>query len=328
MTTVNPVQTHNKTALTGVRLVDPIRDIEAILSLIEAGFGAELDPQGKKMLAQMKRTTRVNSLFSWLVGPILEPSGFVYVEDEHVVGNLSLRYALPGGSRGRLIGNVVVQSGYRGQGIARALMEMSISTAREQGVQWIGLDVREDNAIARSLYEHLGFVVVGQTQHLLRPQGIPWPSTSANPHAPWRASNPRDGAKWVNLARAIYNRRQCQVLEIRPNAFAFGGMGQRLDMWLNGQYERAWLYGHDSARMALRVRTERRHRFHTWDILMHPNMDQEGAQIIVNKAVQTVRRFPNWPVVTVVADCPALLDVLYTVGFKCHRTLVQMVLEL
>ncbi|MBN2007188.1 MAG: GNAT family N-acetyltransferase [Anaerolineae bacterium] len=280
------------------------------------------------MLAQMKQTARANNWLSWLTGPILDTSGFVFAKGDHVVGNLSLRYAWPGGSQGRLIGNVVVHPDHRRQGIARAMMDMAITTAREQDARWIGLEVREDNEAARALYEQLGFVEVGRVQHLLRPEGIPWPSFEAGPHLSWSSCVPSDAYKWVELACKIYDRRQSQVLEIRPSAFAFGGLGQYFSRWFGGQLEWAWLHGNSTAHIALRIKIERRYHFHLWDMLLHPDDGATEARASVNKALRTVQRFPSWPVVAMVADQPVLLDALYAIGFECRRTQIQMVFDL
>ena len=50
---------------------------------------------------------------------------------------------------------------YRGKGIGRRLIEMTLSAARAKGLTRIDLQVREDNTPAFSLYRRLGFVVEG-----------------------------------------------------------------------------------------------------------------------------------------------------------------------
>ncbi len=328
MTTISPVQMQEQSVWSGVRRVDPACDTGDVLALIETGFGPELDPQGQKMLAQMKKAARADSWLSWLAGPILDTSGFVFAKGDRVVGNLSFRYAWPGGSRGRLIGNVVVHPDYRRQGIAHAMMDTAIATAREQDAQWIGLEVRADNEAACALYAQLGFVEVGRVQHLLRPENLPWPDAEIDSQISWSSCAPSDSKKWVDLAHTIYNQRQSQVLEIRPASYIFGGIGQYFNRWFSGQTEGAWLSGKPAPRLALRVMTERRHHFHLWDILIHPDGDPLEALASVNKAVCSVQRFPTWPVVALATDQPVLLDALYAIGFQCRRTQIQMVLDL
>jgi ribosomal protein S18 acetylase RimI-like enzyme len=45
----------------------------------------------------------------------------------------------------------------RGQGIGRALMEVSMDVARERGTAYMDLGTSEDDVAARALYESLGF---------------------------------------------------------------------------------------------------------------------------------------------------------------------------
>lgn len=312
--------------MSGLRPVDPARDMPEIIDLIAIGFEGELDPQGQKMLSQMRQIARHRALSHLLGNSDLGPTGFVWVEDQHVVGNLSLRYALPGRSRGEMIGNVVVHPDYRGSGIAHALLEAAIDSARMQSSRWVGLEVRERNLVASGLYARFGFHRVGKQLHLLRPADVPWPDFTGLSRA-WRGSKPKDRLSWTELANTIYARPQRWVLEVRPSSYSFGGFERRLNQWLSGEREQAWLCGDERARLALRVKTDKRHKFHLWDVLMHPREDETGAQAIVGKALQAMRRFPPWPVITLVADQAPLVQTLYSVGFRLHRTLVQMVLE-
>jgi len=306
--------------------VDPRRDALGIIDLIALGFKNELDPQGLKMLRQMRQTAQRRALYPLGLND-LEPTGFVWVEEGRIVGNLSLRYALPSRNRGQMIGNVVVHPEYRGIGIGRAMVEAAVATARQQGARWIGLEVREDNPAAHGLYVHMGFEAVGRQLHLIRPAGVTWPNRSEIALA-WRASKPKERLLWMRLADEVYNRRQKWVLEIRPNEYNYGGLERKLDLWFSGEREGAWLYGETEARLALRVKTDKRSRFHVWDMLVHPQMGEAGAQAIVAQALHATRRFAPWPVIALVADQAALAEALYDVGFKLHRPLVQMVLEL
>ncbi len=212
----------DETELTHLRPVSAARDMPTVLDLIEIGFEKELDPQGWKLLAQMRNIAqqsgvlRVQSTFQY------ESTGFVWEDEGHVVANLSLRTALPGTSRGRLIGNVVVHPDYRGRGIARALLEAAIKTARREGSRWIGLEVREQNAVACGLYQSLGFRNVGSIVHLLRRADLPWPENLVFT-VPWRKSQPYDKNRWLSLADTIYGHDQKKILEVRDYQFVYGG---------------------------------------------------------------------------------------------------------
>lgn len=320
-------KSRDKATASGLRPVDPARDMPEIVELIAQGFENELDPQGRKMLAQMRRAARYRAMSRLIGDPNPGPTGFVWVEDQRVVGNLSLRYALPGRSRGEIIGNVVVHPDYRGMGIARALVEAALEAARAQQSRWVGLEVRERNHVALGLYARFGFRPVGKQLHLLRPAKVPWPDFVA-PARSWQVSKPKDRLAWTDLANKIYDRRQRWVLEVRPSLFNFGGFERKFNQWLSRERERAWLSDDESARLALRVKTDFRYRFHLWDMLMHPEEDVVSAHALVSRALWALRRFPPWPVIAFVADQAPLVQTLYGVGFRLHRTLIQMVLEL
>jgi GNAT superfamily N-acetyltransferase len=53
---------------------------------------------------------------------------------------------------------LAVHSAYRGRGIGRALMEACIQRCRERNIKTIGLHTAEIMAIARKIYERMGFV--------------------------------------------------------------------------------------------------------------------------------------------------------------------------
>lgn len=317
----------HQTDTTHLRPVDVMRDMPTVLDLIEIGFESELDPQGWKLLNQMRNVTRQAGILSLQSALRSESAGFVWVEDGDVVANLSLRIALPGATRGRLIGNVVVHPDYRGRGIGRALLEAAVKAARSEDSRWIGLEVREQNKVACGIYQRFGFRNVGSIYHLLRRADLPWPEDAVIT-VPWRKSQPYDKNRWVALADTVYGHYQKRVLEIRDYQFAYGGFKQWVNLWLKAERQSAWLHNNDNPRYAVCVKTDRRYRFHVWDILMHADEDEAGARDMVAKAFSLTNHFPPWPVIALVADQEPLVAEMNRAGFHVHRTLLQMVLEL
>lgn len=312
-----------------MRPLDPVQDMPDILNLIEIGFQSELDPQGWKMLDQMRRIYSPGNVTQSIYQRTSDTVGFVWVQDARIVGNLSLRYALPRSSRGRLIGNVVVHPDYRGRGIGRALMERAIDTARDQGAHWIGLEVRASNAIAHRLYEHLGFRIAGCTQHLIRPAGLRWPD-SPRPDSLWRRATAKDNAHWKQLATLAYSHDQRLVLEVRGEIYEFGSLERRLNLWFSRRDEKAWVHddGNGRVTLAAHIEIEKRYKFHSWDMLMHPELGECAARELVARCLAGARRFPDWPVIAIVPDQDVLVDALQAIDFKPHRTLQQMTMEL
>jgi ribosomal protein S18 acetylase RimI-like enzyme len=300
----------------------------AVLDLIEIGFHAELDPQGWKMLRQMRQIARSNTLSRAAYSRGLDAVGFVWVESDVIIGNLSLRHAQPRSHRGRMIGNVVVHPDWRGHGIGRTLMERAIQVAQEQGARWIGLEVRADNVVACRLYERLGFRSVGKTEHLLKPDGINWPR-HPQPGLAWRRSKPQDDTHWKRLAAAMHSYDQKLVLETAAQRFQFGGLEHNFGLLLSRQAEQALLHedNEGTVTMAIHIKTDRRFRFHVWKMLASPELNAPNAQEIINQCLDRMKRFPPWPAIAIVPEQSLLVPRLTTIGFERHRTLQQMILE-
>lgn len=78
-----------------------------------------------------------------------------------VVYEASVLIALIGmrvGKREAHITNVAVLPDWQGCGLGTELMQLMIDFAEKQGCQWLSLEVRIDNDVAKGLYESLGFV--------------------------------------------------------------------------------------------------------------------------------------------------------------------------
>jgi len=299
-----------------------------VLDLIEIGFRAELDPRGWKMLRQMRQIARSNTLSRAVYSTGLDAVGFVWVEDGQVIGNLSLRHAQPRSHRGRMIGNVVVHPNWRGHGIGRALMERAIQAAQEKDARWVGLEVRDSNVVACQLYEHLGFRPVGRTEHLLRPDGMAWPQPP-QPVLAWRRSRPQDDSQWKRLAATMHGYDQRLVLEISAQPHQFGGLHHSLSLWLGRQREQAFLHEDDAGAvtMAIHLKTDRRFRFHVWELLAAPELTDYDAQEIVDQCLDRMVRFAPWPAIAMIPEQSPLVPHLTAIGFERHRTLQQMILE-
>ncbi|MFK7991445.1 MAG: ribosomal protein S18-alanine N-acetyltransferase [Sandaracinaceae bacterium] len=58
--------------------------------------------------------------------------------------------------------SIGVQPEARGRGVGRALLDVALTECRRAGIEHVHLEVRADNASARSLYLRAGFVEVGR----------------------------------------------------------------------------------------------------------------------------------------------------------------------
>lgn len=78
----------------------------------------------------------------------------------------------PAGSGQGDIQTIAVAPAARGMGLGRGLMHALITQARRRHVAELFLEVRADNAIARALYDSLGFRQIGVRRGYYQPDGV------------------------------------------------------------------------------------------------------------------------------------------------------------
>ena len=83
--------------------------------------------------------------------------GLVALEDGRLLGYVGMMCVL---DEGQII-NVATHPDSRRRGAGRALMIAIEQSAKERGIVFLSLEVRESNAAARSLYSSLGWVECG-----------------------------------------------------------------------------------------------------------------------------------------------------------------------
>ena len=84
-------------------------------------------------------------------------SALVALDGEKVIGYVGMMCVL---DEGQII-NVAVHPDARRRGVGRALMQAAEAYAKERGIVFLSLEVRESNIAARSLYSSLGWAEQG-----------------------------------------------------------------------------------------------------------------------------------------------------------------------
>lgn len=82
-----------------------------------------------------------------------QASALVALEDGRVLGYVGMMCVL---DEGQII-NLAVHPDARRRGVGRTLMEAAQTYAKERGIVFLSLEVRESNIAARSLYSSLGW---------------------------------------------------------------------------------------------------------------------------------------------------------------------------
>ena len=156
-------------ASSGLRPMDPMKDLRGVADLIEAAFANELDHSGQNALKELRWLSRFKPILWWMVYSNPDHtdflSGFVWEEDGKIVGNITINRAGTGAQRW-LISNLAVSEKHRQRGIARGLMYAALELVKEYNGRMVSLQVRQDNEPARHLYEQFNFKEISGTVHL------------------------------------------------------------------------------------------------------------------------------------------------------------------
>lgn len=315
----------------GPRPLDVRRDLKQVAALVEEAFGDELDAAGWAALRELQMAARMGPLLSFLTPAEGRPSaiidGFVWVEDGQVVGNITVQ-RVPRFQSRYLIANVAVQKAYRGRGIASQLMHIALSHLAERGGQWALLQVRNDNDVARGMYQRLSFAEIME-EHRLRTEALP-----AIPDLPL----PRGGAlralgdeDW-HAVRYLINRAAPSEARwwhpTRSCGFRSGSSPswQRpLSRWLGVGHKMRWGLFFGDELMGVLDADVLVYNEHRIDILLHPDLRAEWSAPLLAHALRYLGRQPDRPVSAILYDYqPEAIAALCEFGFEPTLTLVNM----
>ena len=198
----------NNAPPSNLRTFDLSRDLLAVADLVELCFKETLDADGRLYIRQMRRTAgsgRLLSLAEAAAGSSnTPPGGFVWIEADTLVGNLSLIPVHTQGIIRYLIANVAVHPDFRRKGIARSLTKAAIARAEQSGAKEIWLQVDEGNLAAQTLYQKMGFA---NRAHRVSWQARPQPSNNPPGNEIVEVSPPQ---------RAEWEKHQAWLNEIYP----------------------------------------------------------------------------------------------------------------
>lgn len=319
--------TRAQDSFSGLRPINTIRDLVEVADLIERAFADDMDESGRRAVREMRWFGRLGFLFGWLdtlngPGQGIIP-GFVWIEDGHVMGNATVRRLSMFG-RGWMIGNVAVAPEWRGRGIARSLMNASVESAGQQNADWIALQVRSDNTIARNLYASMGFQAVGETIDFQRtaPDRVARPDQLVEGRL--RAARPEDTDHIFALAQASISEAMRWAEPVHRSAFELG-LERRLSDWLTGT-QSVWRVVEAGGQvrgvaMAQAGRWSHRGQLRVW---VAPSQQGRIEQTLVD-AVLAELKPPVGPIMARItgqaADARAALEAR---GFKQVRALTYM----
>lgn len=315
----------------GVRSIDLRTDMRVVADVIEEAFDGELDAGGRAALRDLRNLARLGPLLYLIVPASGELGsffrGFVWLDEDEIVGNVTLQQADAYGQR-TMIANVAVRKGYRGRGIARALMDAALTRIREIGSEWTLLQVRAGNDVALGLYERLGFKHV-QTEHNLRsfkvmdaPNLPLLPGGELRPlyDTDWKAIEhllhravPELSRWWHPRRNNSYRQGSDALLNRYLGQLMGRGHRTRLGLWL----------GNDL--MGILDADTRPRREHHLDLLLHPDLRGGWERPLLAHGLRILQAYPHRPVVARLYDYQShAVEALLDFGFRETSVLITM----
>ena len=144
-----------------VRPFDSKRDMGEVADLIELCFADTLDSSGRRFVRQMRMAAQDNQRGKWgqvfYEWPNLPSIGYVWEQEDKVIGNVNIIPFITTRGKYYLIANVAVHPDYRGHGIGSILTQKAMAYLRKRRIHYVWLQVNDDNQPAIRIYHSLGF---------------------------------------------------------------------------------------------------------------------------------------------------------------------------
>ncbi len=301
----------------GLRTINPRRDMGQVADLIEITFRGDLDGTGRRMVREMRSLSRLGwigwALSRLVLPPAARPLGFVWEEDDRIVGNASL-LPVSGHPRRWVMANVAVHPEYRRRGIAREMVSASDEVALKAGAQAIYLQVERHNKAALTLYRSMGYMPVATRTTWRRARGLPHERSPKG-----AAVRQRRASEWTEqfaLAEQVSPEGLVWPHPLEPDYFRPTGIGQ-----LFGRITKLHLVRREAGRLAgsLSVHGTIVQRF---VLLVDPGLQGQIEEELLTRALDQVRAGQR----SILMDYPTgvAVETLRGLGFREERALTWM----
>lgn len=316
---------------TGLRPLNPFRDLGDVARVIEVAFADELEPTGYGITRELRQWNSLRPILRALslVIPSLREMllGFVWEENGRVIGNISLTRADSGG-RQWIISNVSVLPEFRRRGIAIALMDAALEFVRSRGGERARLHVHESNVAAQQLYLGLGFRQIESVAELIAPR-VTVTHLPVEAGVEIRAPQAERWQEAYEVARAAIPAAVQQIRPLRPHTFRHPPQDwfEQLRRRIAGQPRERWwaeVDGRVGALLTIEHRAGPAER--QVELLIPPMLAGRVEGALVNRLSS---RLSGRRQVRATLDSRLTIarDALQHAGFRPYRTLDHMVLE-
>jgi ribosomal protein S18 acetylase RimI-like enzyme len=322
-----------------IRPVNLRTDLAQLADLMELVFADTMDSNGRAALEEMRMLSRM-PLGLGLIGRISETGlgmglGYVWVEEERVIGNVSVAPAHWPRDLGEawIVANVGVHHDYQRRGIAQQLMEASLDLVRRRGGRYAILQVDASNETAVRLYERMGFHIQRSWTTWRRPATIRVPAPVSPTPLNVRRRRPSEWRAEYELAARVRPHERGGVGWLRPlhpSLFRPSVLGALRDFLLLRAIERLVIVRgdrytpDDPPRVLASLWIENVLAAYTIPLWLMVDPDYAG---LYDDALlqQAVRRYSGSPIsIEHPADEHTTNDVLMHYGFRQQRTVHHM----
>lgn len=316
----------------GVRRMDPARDLAGIANVIEVAFAEELSSGGHAIMRDLNTLNRMRPLV-WLLSrtsPIFRDlfSGFVWEVDDRIVGNTTIS-RVNGASSNWVISNVAVLPDYRRRGIGYELVRAAVDYAYEHGARRVALQVHEDNEAAIRLYETLGFETL-DTVVELQTHYVAVPDWSIQGNVATRVPEP---ARWREAYRMASTAvpPAVQIMHpVRPSRFRTTPSSPLIEtlryIFVGYRQEQRWAERNGRLLGMMEAERHRGSRASKVELIIHPQGRDEVEEALLLPALRFLRG-KHLVRTQLPTELQHAVSRLREIGFVPVRTLDQMVLE-
>ncbi|PKN97258.1 MAG: hypothetical protein CVU42_16710 [Chloroflexi bacterium HGW-Chloroflexi-4] len=306
-----------------IRAIRLREDLRQIADLIELCFSKNIDPEGLEYIRHIRQTA---NNFSGLILDNTTPEnsplpfhGYVWVEHDQIVGNITLIPLRAKEKGSYFVANVAVHPNYRGRGIGKQLTERAIRHVREYHGKHVYLQVRDDNQVAIQIYQNLGFEEISRrTLWVYSPSTQKLVNISSDLEVGGR--NKEDWPQQKLWLDSLYPKELLWNLPIRMDK-----MEPTFSNWLNrllfAEFQRSWSV-HKNSKLIGAVTLDHSSDTHDYCwMATSPIWEDEVIRsvfpVIVRKVLFPKRLAINYPAGRAVASLTA-------VGFREVNTLLWM----
>ena len=322
------------TAKSGIRPVNIRHDLDGIADLIEVCFADNMDSLGRATVQEMRFFSRLGA-FLWVARGLDSMiqglmHGFVWIENERVIGNVSLYYA--GYDHTWVIANVAVYPEYRGQGIASQLCEAAINRVLEWRGKTVILQVDAANDTAQHVYQRLGFRAERVFSRWYRSGNNRPPHSLENMPSITYPSFRESQAQYdlINIVRPTHRGGIGWLKPIRTSDFRFSLWRLLFQSFSPTAHETWIIRSHDSNRFDAMVKSESGFAATSlrFDLFVHPEKQGELEKPLVNYVLRRATDQFRGAITDHPDDDEYALQVFEDYNFQLKRRLIHMRLEI